>query len=195
MASGAVLAAALPKAAGAPVALERSGTGIAPAQFSDLISRPARVRATDAPAPNGDAAGHMRFVGRAILDVAERSDGGMFALFTSHRDVRLAADELRALTERFLQGFGELRALQTTISQTYENEVLKPARDVVGLYSIIESSIESRDSLLLPSLAKSRDSFTDGLLDRYSPDVDAGLDAVLTALADPPDERNPNPAR
>ena len=71
---------------------------------------------------------------------------------------------MRALTERFLQGFGELRALQTTISQTYENEVLKPAKDVVGLYSIIESSIESRDSLLLPSLAKSRDSFTDGLL-------------------------------
>ena len=75
-----------------------------------------------------------------------------------------SANELRALTERFLQGFGELRALQTTISQTYENEVLKPAKDVVGLYSIIESSIESRDSLLLPSLAKSRDSFTDGLL-------------------------------
>ncbi len=49
-----------------------------------------------------------------------------------------SADELRALTERFLQGFGELRALQTTISQTYENEVLKPAKDVVGLYSIIE---------------------------------------------------------
>ena len=47
-----------------------------------------------------------------------------------------SANELRALTERFLQGFGELRALQTTISQTYENEVLKPAKDVVGLYSI-----------------------------------------------------------
>jgi TIR domain len=75
-----------------------------------------------------------------------------------------SANELRALTERFLLGFGEVRALQTAISQTYENEVLKPAKDVIGLYSIIESSIESRDSLLLPSLAKSRDSFTDGLL-------------------------------
>src|SRR5205809_7462778 len=67
-----------------------------------------------------------------------------------------STDELRAVTERFLQGFGEVRALQTTIAHTYENDVLKPAKDVVGLYSIIESSIESRDSLLLPSLAKSR---------------------------------------
>jgi signal transduction histidine kinase len=75
-----------------------------------------------------------------------------------------SVNELRALTERFLQGFGELRTLQTTISQTYDNEVLKPARDVIGLYSILESSIGSRDSLLLPSLAKSRDSFTQGLL-------------------------------
>jgi ATP-dependent DNA helicase DinG len=52
--------------------------------------------ATDAPAPNVDAAGHMRFLVRALLDLAERSDGGMFVLFTSHRDVRLAAAELRA---------------------------------------------------------------------------------------------------
>ena len=92
-----------------------------------------------------------------------------------------SAAELRALTERFLQGFGELRELQTTISQTYDNEVLRPARDVVGLYSIIASSIGSRDSLLLPSLAKSRDSFTDSLLAAnafyFSPASDAGDDA------------------
>ena len=35
-----------------------------------------------------------------------------------------SADELRTVTERFLQGFGEVRALQTTIAHTYENEVL-----------------------------------------------------------------------
>src|SRR5436189_1062733 len=35
-----------------------------------------------------------------------------------------SADELRGVTERFLQGFGEVRALQTKISHTYENEVL-----------------------------------------------------------------------
>jgi ATP-dependent DNA helicase DinG len=51
---------------------------------------------TDAPAPNVDAGNHMRFVVRATVDLVTASDGGMFVLFTSHRDVRLAAAELRA---------------------------------------------------------------------------------------------------
>jgi signal transduction histidine kinase len=75
-----------------------------------------------------------------------------------------SADELRAVTERFLQGFGEVREVQTTISQIYENEVLKPAKDMAGLYAIIESSIGSRDALLLPSLGKSREAFTASLV-------------------------------
>jgi signal transduction histidine kinase len=75
-----------------------------------------------------------------------------------------SADELRAVTERFLQGFSEVREVQTTISQTYENELLKPAKDMAGLYAIIESSIGSRDALLLPSLGKSREAFTASLL-------------------------------
>jgi signal transduction histidine kinase len=75
-----------------------------------------------------------------------------------------SAGELRAVTERFLQGFGEVREVQTTISQTYENDVLKPAKDMAGLYAIIESSIGSRDALLLPSLGKSREAFTASLV-------------------------------
>src|SRR6266700_3393275 len=75
-----------------------------------------------------------------------------------------SADELRAVTERFLQGFGEVRALQTTIAHTYENEVLKPAREMAGLYAIIEGAIGARDALLLPSLGKSRESFTASLV-------------------------------
>ena len=51
---------------------------------------------TDVPAPNVDPAGHMQAVVRSIVDVTEASDGGVFALFTSHRDVRTAAAELRA---------------------------------------------------------------------------------------------------
>jgi hypothetical protein len=39
-----------------------------------------------------------------------------------------SVDELRVVTERFLQGFGELRNVQATITQTYWNEGLKPAR-------------------------------------------------------------------
>jgi ATP-dependent DNA helicase DinG len=51
---------------------------------------------SDIPAPNVDGPGHARGVVRVITDLAIASDGGMFALFTSHRDVREAAAALRA---------------------------------------------------------------------------------------------------
>ena len=50
----------------------------------------------DTPAPNLDPAGHFRAVMRMISEFTDASDGGIFALFTSHRDVRQAAVELRA---------------------------------------------------------------------------------------------------
>src|SRR6185436_5113116 len=52
--------------------------------------------ATDVPAPNVDAGGHQLAAARLALDLAAASDGGMFVLFTSHRDVRAMAAELRA---------------------------------------------------------------------------------------------------
>ena len=51
---------------------------------------------TDFPAPNVDAEAHFQHTIRAALDLASASDAGMFVLFTSHRDVRRAASELRA---------------------------------------------------------------------------------------------------
>ncbi|HYD51358.1 MAG TPA: helicase C-terminal domain-containing protein [Gemmatimonadaceae bacterium] len=51
---------------------------------------------TDVPAPNADGEGHFRALTRVVLDVAERADGGLFVLFTSHRDVRAMASEMRA---------------------------------------------------------------------------------------------------
>ena len=51
---------------------------------------------SDVPAPNTDADGHRRAVTRIVLDVADASDGGLFVLFTSHREVRQLASELRA---------------------------------------------------------------------------------------------------
>jgi signal transduction histidine kinase len=68
--------------------------------------------------------------------------------------------ELERVTERFLNGFGELRAVQATISKTYEDDVLKPAKDMAGLYSIIEGATGHRDALIWPSLGKSREAFT-----------------------------------
>jgi signal transduction histidine kinase len=63
-------------------------------------------------------------------------------------------------TERFLAGFGDLRATQARIARTYENEVLKPARDIAGLYAIIDGATGARDALIWPSLSKSREAFS-----------------------------------
>ena len=68
--------------------------------------------------------------------------------------------ELERVTERFLNGFGELRGVQATITKTYQDEVLGPARDMAGLYSIIEGATGHRDALIWPSLGKSREAFT-----------------------------------
>jgi signal transduction histidine kinase len=71
-----------------------------------------------------------------------------------------SVEELERVTERFLNGFGELRTVQATISKTYEDEVLTPARDMAGLYSIIEGATGHHDALIWPSLGKSREAFT-----------------------------------
>ena len=51
----------------------------------------------DTPPPNADPAGHFRAVIEMIVEFTAAADGGIFVLFTSHRDVRQAAMELRAL--------------------------------------------------------------------------------------------------
>jgi len=71
-----------------------------------------------------------------------------------------SVEELERVTDRFLNGFGDLRAVQATITKTYEDEVLAPAKDMAGLYSIIEGATGHRDALIWPSLGKSREAFT-----------------------------------
>jgi signal transduction histidine kinase len=71
-----------------------------------------------------------------------------------------SAAELEHVTERFLDGFGELRSVQATITKTYDQQVLAPAKDMAGLYSIIEGATGHRDALIWPALGKSREAFT-----------------------------------
>lgn len=51
---------------------------------------------SDVPPPNVNPSGHFNAAARITVDVAESSNGGMFVLFTSHKDVRAMAAELRA---------------------------------------------------------------------------------------------------
>lgn len=77
---------------------------------------------TDAPAPNTNPAAHMQAVVRSIIDVTAASDGGVFALFTSHSDVRAAAAELRA------RGIERSRPLYVHREDTRDN-LLRKFRD------------------------------------------------------------------
>jgi ATP-dependent DNA helicase DinG len=70
-------------------------TGIFPSPFryreQAILAVP-----SDVPAPNVDGASHFRAVAKMTVEMADAADGGMFVLFTSHRDVRAMAEELRA---------------------------------------------------------------------------------------------------
>ena len=70
-------------------------TAVFPSPF-DYAVQSLLVIPSDVPAPNVDADAHRTAITRIVLDVAEASDGGLFVLFTSHREVRQLAIELRA---------------------------------------------------------------------------------------------------
>ncbi len=69
-------------------------TAVFPSPF-DYPTQALLVIPSDLPAPNEDARGHFAAVTRQLRDLLTASDGGIFALFTSHRDVREMAQQLR----------------------------------------------------------------------------------------------------
>jgi signal transduction histidine kinase len=70
-----------------------------------------------------------------------------------------SVSQLTGLTDRLFAGFGDLRALQSTTTRIYEDEVIKPAKEMGGLYAIVDGA-SNRDALIWPSLGKSREAFT-----------------------------------
>jgi signal transduction histidine kinase len=95
-----------------------------------------------------------------------------------------AVPELTALTERFLDAFGDLRALQTAITESYESEVLAPAKQMAGLYAIIESATATKDALIGPALGKSRETFTAMLVAANAYYLSLAADAAQEAHID-----------
>ncbi len=70
-----------------------------------------------------------------------------------------SVEELERVTDRFLNGFGELRTVQATIAKTYDEQVLSPARDMARLYAVIEKTA-SPDRPIWAPLVTSREAFT-----------------------------------
>jgi signal transduction histidine kinase len=75
-----------------------------------------------------------------------------------------STDPLLRSTERFVAGFNDLRNVQSAISTAYENQVLKAAQEMAGLYAIMENGTREQSSLIWPSLSKSRESFSNVLV-------------------------------
>ncbi len=72
-------------------------TAILPSPF-DYPNQAVLAIPSDFPAPNEDGALHFRRTVQAGADLIEAAGGGVFLLFTSHRDVREAAQTLRSLS-------------------------------------------------------------------------------------------------
>jgi ATP-dependent DNA helicase DinG len=70
-------------------------TAVFPSPF-DYATQSVLAVPTDVPPPNVNAAGHFEALLEIVRTLAAASDGGMFVLCTSHRDVRDAARLLRA---------------------------------------------------------------------------------------------------
>ncbi|GAC1336019.1 MAG: HAMP domain-containing sensor histidine kinase [Beijerinckiaceae bacterium] len=68
------------------------------------------------------------------------------------------------ITNRLVAGFDALRTVRAKIADIYHGEVLAPAREMTGLYAIIESTVEGRSALLSPTLRKSRENFSTAIV-------------------------------
>jgi signal transduction histidine kinase len=74
-----------------------------------------------------------------------------------------SVQNLMQVTERLVKGFSDLRNVQSAITTSYENQVLKPAHEMAGLYAILEDTARS-NGLIVPALNKSRESFSTTLV-------------------------------
>ena len=75
-----------------------------------------------------------------------------------------ATRDLIGITQRFLQGFEDLRAVRASVSRIFEEDILRPAKDMAGLYAILDSTAADAEDLIRPSLGKSREAFNAMLL-------------------------------
>jgi signal transduction histidine kinase len=102
-----------------------------------------------------------------LVEIVDRREPLVSQLRVQARLNPLLAQPASALTdiiERFLAGFEALRTLRADITQTYENDVLRRARGMAGLYAILEGEAQKPGSPLLARLGKSREALNAALL-------------------------------
>jgi signal transduction histidine kinase len=97
-----------------------------------------------------------------------------------------AVNELSAATERLFDGFADLRAEQTAISQTYDAEVVTLARAIAHLYTDIHRAVDSREGEVLARVRQSEESFVGAIaaVNALSGSAgDSGADAADAGLS------------
>ena len=77
--------------------------------------------------------------------------------------VNQVSRELIGITERFVNGFDDLRAVRSAVSRTFEADVLRPIREMVRLHARLDVAMRGSDALG-PALGKLRDAFNSMLL-------------------------------
>jgi signal transduction histidine kinase len=101
-----------------------------------------------------------------LVEIERRRSSLISKLLTAALDSAFAdqAYTLTNPTEQFLAGFDRLRDVRTALQETYENEILGTAREMAGLYSIIDGETKGSGELIWPALGKSREAFNAALL-------------------------------
>lgn len=69
------------------------------------------------------------------------------------------SENVTRLTERFIAGFDELRETRERIALIYDRKLLRPSREMAGLYAIIEGTAPGTRTLIWTALGKSREAY------------------------------------
>jgi signal transduction histidine kinase len=105
---------------------------------------------------------------QAVLDEIDRRRGELlqrlYWMGATGTSRTMDLVELSDTTQRFFAGFDELKNARAGIVKTYEQEVLRPAREMAGLYGIIDSATANSSSFIWPALGRSREAFNSALV-------------------------------
>lgn len=102
-----------------------------------------------------------------LTEIVQRQEAQLGRLATTmvvEPEIVVELNALAEITRRFLAGFDALREVNERIRSVYEDEFLKAATDMAGLYAIIDSATDNNKSLIWPALGKSREAYSQTLV-------------------------------
>ncbi|KAA2234123.1 sensor histidine kinase [Salinarimonas soli] len=99
-----------------------------------------------------------------VLQEIDRRRAGLMQRLDAVGAAAVEAGELPAAVQRLSAGFEELKTARANIVSAYETRVLASAREMTGLYTLIEGATPRDSSLIWPALTRSRDAFSTAIV-------------------------------